>query len=1057
MTFAASSGNTSTASVVGSGEISTAFGPGGVPSDLNDTAVDYPWHLCLHQLFEEQAIRTPEKVALVYNGSQMTYAELNQQSSRLALRLQQMGAKPGERIGVCCERSLEMVMAVLAVLKSGAAYVPLDPEFPRSRLEFMIQDSGALVVLSQNVLLDGLNLGSSRALLLDQMELDDAHTFPLLVPYPSPSQLPAYVIYTSGSTGKPKGVQIPHTAVVNFVCSMRKQPGFGGDDVLLAVTSLSFDIAGLEIFLPLANGGKIVMASRSDVLDGSRLLDLIGINHVTVMQATPSTWRLLLAAHWQGTPKLRALCGGEALPRELAAELLPRCESLWNMYGPTETTIWSTVGKVESAETPITIGRPIANTQLYFVDDQMKPVPPCKTGELLIGGDGLALGYWQREELTKEKFIPDPFSAKPGARLYRTGDLARLLPTGEVECLGRMDHQVKIRGHRIELGEIESALMAHPAIKQAVVIAREDRPGDKRLVGYLTADPEYSLESDDERVSQWHEVHEVTYSASSAASATSRNTVVWQSSYTLEPMPMDEVQAVLGETIERVRRLHPRRVIEIGCGAGNVLLDLAPATEEYVGLDLSKAALEQLAGLARHLPQVKLRCQRADQIEGLPEAHYDVVLINSVAQYFPNARYLERVLESAGRLLRQGGCIYLSDVRDFDLLDEHHASVQFFRASDDTTREQWRQRTLFRMAGEEELLVSPRFFETLPQRQPRFNHVHIELQKGPTYNELSRFRYDAFLFNGVKEVPVQPTQFENWVSLSGSLKVLRQRLLQKPSLLAITAVPNLRLQESAELLRWLRGDHAAETVGAMRGILRAKNDSGGVDPMDLWQLATELGYQAQLRRNPQGNIADMDVVFHRQPVATQPAKAFKPQDGAVSLPPLTAFTSNPQLAALGRTLVPALKASLQRQLPDYMVPSSLVMLTTLPLTPNGKIDRRALPKPQDMPARSSAAPVFLPGTEGKIRAIWLEVLGLGDAGLDDNFFDLGGHSLLIIQVQHKLAGVLQREIPVRVLFQYPTIRSLAKHLDSSSHEPAAKSAIAARAQKQRAAMARMRR
>jgi amino acid adenylation domain-containing protein len=424
-------------------------------------------------------------VAVVFEEQQLTYHELNRRANQLAHYLQQLGVGPDVLVGVCVERSLEMVVALLGILKAGGAYVPLDPAFPADRIAFMLQDAQAAVLLTQQHLIPQLPahqatlvcLDSDQARLSQQSESN-------LTSSASATDL-AYVIYTSGSTGRPKGVQIAHLALVNFLLSMREQPGLGSDDTLLAITTLSFDIAGLELFLPLLVGARLVVANRAAAADGFALLALLERTHTTVLQATPITWRLLLAAGWQGTPHLKMLCGGEALPAELAQQLLPRGASLWNMYGPTETTIWSTLCHIQAGDDPISIGRPIANTHIYLLDAHLQPVPIGVPGELYIGGDGLARGYYHRPELTAERFVPHPWSPEPGHRLYRTGDLARYLSDGRIEHLGRLDFQVKIRGFRIELGEIEAVLSEHPAVRQAVVVAREDVPGDKRLVAYV--------------------------------------------------------------------------------------------------------------------------------------------------------------------------------------------------------------------------------------------------------------------------------------------------------------------------------------------------------------------------------------------------------------------------------------------------------------------------------------------------------------------------------------------------------------------------------------------
>ncbi len=435
-------------------------------SGWNQTGRAYPDKLCVHQNIEEQAARTPDTIAVRFEDKRLTYADLDRKASLLASWLKSQGVAPGTLVGISIEPSLEMPIAVLGVMKSGAAYVPLDPNYPAERLNFIEQDAGLKLLLTSN----------------NWPNLDVVQPAPL--PAVQSSDL-AYVIYTSGSTGKPKGVEISHRAVMNFLWAMRWEPGLSPDDKLLAVTTLSFDIAGLELFLPLTTGAELVIAPRDAARDGKELASLIHSAGITIMQATPTTWKLLIEAGWAGSPNLKILCGGEELTRDLANELLSRGASLWNMYGPTETTIWSTIWKVQPGEGPVLIGKPIANTRVYVLDARRQPTAIGVPGELYIAGDGLARGYLNAPDLTAEKFPVDPSSCLGESRMYRTGDLARYLPDGNLVCHGRLDNQVKIRGHRIELGEIESALLAHPSIQDGAVIVREDRPGEKRLAAYL--------------------------------------------------------------------------------------------------------------------------------------------------------------------------------------------------------------------------------------------------------------------------------------------------------------------------------------------------------------------------------------------------------------------------------------------------------------------------------------------------------------------------------------------------------------------------------------------
>ena len=459
-------------------------------AEFNQTEFDYPRNACLHELLAAQAKCTPAAIAVQFEGRSLTYARLDARANQLASLLRKLGVQREVLVGLCVERSLEMVVALLGILKAGGAYVPLDPAYPSDRIKYVLDDAQVKVLITQESLLSSLPSTSAAVVCLDPEWKALTGESELEIPADvSPENL-AYVIYTSGSTGKPKGVQLEHRSVVNFLCSMQREPGLSRNDVLVAVTTLSFDIAGLEMYLPLLAGARLVVASREQTYDGRLLAQLMERCGTTVMQATPATWRLLLESGWKGDRKLKVLVGGEALPSELAHQLVECCGEVWNMYGPTETTIWSTVYRVrDKHDGTVPIGRPIANTRTYVLDANRNLVPIGVPGELCIGGEGLARGYFQRPELTAERFVPDPFSTNSEAHMYRTGDLARFLPDGNIQYLGRMDNQVKIRGFRIELGEIESVLAEHSAVQAAVVVAREDKPGDKRLVAYVVFVP----------------------------------------------------------------------------------------------------------------------------------------------------------------------------------------------------------------------------------------------------------------------------------------------------------------------------------------------------------------------------------------------------------------------------------------------------------------------------------------------------------------------------------------------------------------------------------------
>ena len=452
---------------------------------FNQTEASFPHDLCVHQIFERQVAKTPHAPALQFEDQFLSYIQLNERVNRLARYLLSHGVKAGDVVGIYMERSVAMIVSLLATWKAGAAYVPLDPTFPAERLKMVFEDIVNPTVLTQAAIAGDIPSSNSQILSVDalwpEIELEDPNNLNL----DDVASQVAYVIYTSGSTGRPKGVEVTHSNAVNLLNSMAKTPGLTSKDILVAVTTISFDIAALEIYLPLISGAELVLASRAVASDGNQLLKLLRDSHATTMQATPITFRLLLAAGWKGDPAITAWCGGEAMPRDLADQILDCGIKLWNMYGPTETTIWSATNPISNRVSAVPIGLPIDNTQFYVLDSLQQLVPIGVAGELYIGGAGVAKGYYKRPDLTAARFIPDPFSKKPEARLYRTGDMVRRLKNGELEFLGRADGQIKLRGFRIELGEIESILSTYPALQQAVVLLREDVPGDKRLVAYI--------------------------------------------------------------------------------------------------------------------------------------------------------------------------------------------------------------------------------------------------------------------------------------------------------------------------------------------------------------------------------------------------------------------------------------------------------------------------------------------------------------------------------------------------------------------------------------------
>jgi amino acid adenylation domain-containing protein len=453
--------------------------------EWNATSADYPHQLPIHTLVERRAERDPQSIAITCGTETLSFGELDARANRLAHYLVQRGAGPGAVIGIHLDRSFDMVVSIAAILKTGSAYVPLDPAFPASRLEFMAEDANIAAVITTSALTASIKTKAPAILFDQERAAIDCLPASALGRAVDAESL-AYVLYTSGSTGKPKGVQVQHRSVVNLLCAIQAHVQLKPGDALLAVTTLSFDIAGLELLLPLMTGSRIVLASQTEASDPMALRDLLQRTQPVLMQATPSTWRMLIDAGWNGSKSLKILVGGEKVTREVADALLDRGAEVWNVYGPTETTIWSTICRLEKDGQPVTIGRPLANTSLFVLDANRRLLPQGISGELYIGGDGVALGYLNRPELTAERFVPNPFGT---GRLYRTGDIVRYQPDGRLEILGRNDAQVKVRGFRIELGDVEEALAACPQVRAAAVVVRTAASGESVLAGYFVPDP----------------------------------------------------------------------------------------------------------------------------------------------------------------------------------------------------------------------------------------------------------------------------------------------------------------------------------------------------------------------------------------------------------------------------------------------------------------------------------------------------------------------------------------------------------------------------------------
>ncbi|MFL6194096.1 MAG: non-ribosomal peptide synthase/polyketide synthase [Thermoanaerobaculia bacterium] len=986
----------------------------------------------LHGGFEAQAAVRPDAVAVLCGDdcgdATLTYGDLEGRANGLAHHLLGLGLRPEEPVAVCLERSPGMVAALLGVLKAGGAYLPLDPALPAERLRSLLEDSGAALAVTSGRL--------APSLPVETVILEDAAGRPDPPPVEIHGEALAYLLYTSGSTGAPKAVGVPHGAAAAHMRAAAREYGLSDKDRVLQFAAASFDVSLEQILSALGAGATLVMRPE-ELWSPEELPRRSGELGLTVANLPTTYWHQLAweAARGEvpGHPLRLVIAGGEAMKaeplRRWAGGLLAGVRLL-NAYGPTETVVTSVVadltGRGPAPSGLVPVGRALAGRALHVLDALGQPVPLGVPGELCVGGPLLARGYLGRPGLTAERFTPDPFAAEPGSRLYRTGDRVRLLPEGELEFLGRVDQQVKVRGFRVEPGEVEAVLGQHPAVREAVVVAGEDAGGDGRLVAYVTVDPAALAGQEPDgleagQVSEWRAVYDEN--AFGPLPDPTFNALGWTSSYTRGPIPEGEMREWLDGTVERILARRPRRVLEIGCGTGLVLFRVAPGCERYLGTDFSATALEHVRGVLEGqggLAGVELRRAEAGDPAAWGDERFEAVILNSVVQYFPSLDYLARVLEGAVSRVEAGGFIFVGDVRGLPLLAAFHASVELHRATAALPRERLARRVEAGRAADPELVIDPAWFAALRRRIPRITHVEVQVRRGWADNEMARFRYDAILS---VECPAPPEP--EWLAAPASVAALRERLArERPDLLAVRGLPNARVQEDLRALELLRAAEGPRTAGELRrAAALVQTAEPAVHPEEIWTLAAGLGYEAGVTwsRDP-GDPGRIDVVF-RKPGGAEPWPGLAPAEEAGDGGPLA---SDPLRARAIRLLAPRLRAFVAERLPEPMVPAAVVALEELPLNVHGKVDRRALPEPpEDRPVPGAGFEPPRTPEERALAKIWSELLGLERVGVHDDFFALGGHSLLATQLVSRVRRALGVELELRHLFAEPTVAGLA--------------------------------
>jgi len=1114
--------------------------------EWNDTGRAYTLQ-CLHHLFTKQAKKSPDRIALSgpvlsFNGKDMqnnsphymgnlSYKELKRVVNKTAglLRKQGLMSNETEAVGILADRSLEMVMGIFGVQEAGGAYLPLDPEYPEERIDYILQDSRVNMLLSDREKI-GTGLDTpGRGTSTDNFSIDVVDLTRIIdrdaeadkkskkgnkkgdrqdsvkvkvndLDLESDISSLAYVIYTSGSTGKPKGTMIAHGGICNRLLWMQETYCLTAHDRVLQKTPFSFDVSVWEFFLPLLNGAMLVMAEPGGHKDSAYLREAILREKITTLHFVPSMLNVFLEE--PGLEELsllkRVICSGEALPYDYMQRFYQifthRYDGsdieLHNLYGPTEASVDVTAWTCERGQgrKTIPIGRPIANTQIYILDKKLEIVPVGIPGELHIAGIQLARGYLNRPELTFEKFISiarqEPKQATadqtlaPGRqRLYKTGDLARWQPDGSIEFLGRLDFQVKVRGIRIELGEIESTLRKHDGLQDSVVLAGEGAGGaeGKKLTAYLVPEHHYWQESYDKKeeesqltagqVSDWQGVFDEAYREEDEKGLTDPtfNTVGWNSSYSGEPLPAEEMRLWVDGTVERILALKADRVMEIGCGTGLFLFPIIPHCRSFLGTDIAARGLDYIGRQLQQLEgkesvaKVELLQRPADNFDGIAEGDLDLVILNSVVQYFPSADYLLKVLTGAAGRIKPGGHIFIGDVRHHSLLKAFHASVEFSKADDETRKRTILRRVINRMSMEQELLVQPDFFYALKDRVRGVKQVEVLIKYGRYTNELSKFRYDVILHIGNKDegdekYPMTlPGKILAWGNETRNLTQLRQQLMKmakEPDLVVVTGIPNQRISTDIHVLNWLKTSGQPDSVGEYRQVLaQGKLKEAGLNPDDILELSRDIPYQITITPSPsllsqgESGTGTMAAIFRH--------KDYKlPGDmpGINDLlqidreeQPWRSYTNNPLLVKMSGQIVPRIKDYVKERLPEYMMPSHFVILEHLPLTANGKLDRETLtlydPFRKGNSGQEGDKSYVEPQTPTQqlLTEIWASVLFLEKVGITDNFFELGGDSINAIQVVSR-ANREGYNLTIRDLYKNLTISELARVAEQSKNQ-----------------------
>ena len=984
-------------------------------------AYDGPPTEDLFSAFLEVVRRRPDAVAITAQDGDLTYAELASQADDLAELLIQRGVGPGDWVAVRLNRSTFLPVTLLAVLRAGAGYVPLPPALPVARIKFMLSDCAPTALVTEASLAEDARAGCATVLRED-FQTHPTHSVSACA---VPISTYAYLIYTSGSTGVPKGVPVSHANARRLFTATDQLFDLDEHDVWTFFHSYAFDFSVWELWGALLHGARCVLVAEETASRPSDFRELLRAEGVTVLSQTPSAFALLdeADAHADGDLHVRyVVFGGERLePSALTrwAERYPLdAVRLINMYGITETTVHVTFREMtpDDLRRPgiSPIGRALHDLDLHMLEpDSSAPVPYGVPGEICVGGAGVTSGYLNRPERTARSFVPHPFA--PGEVLYRSGDQGIVLPEGEHLYLGRYDHQVQVRGFRIELGEVEAALLACPGVQRAAVSLVDADTDRARLTAHVVAELDVAPVSvPSARGREWESIFDATYSADDGENRAELRG--WRSSYTGERIPAAQMDEWINTTLADIRALRPQRVLEIGVGTGMLLTRLLDEVEFYTATDVSAEAIERLGHMKG--PRVRLLHRDASDLDGL-EREFDTVIINSVIQYFPDAEYAQDVIHAAARLVRPGGHVFVGDVRDLRSHEIFHRSLAVASLDPRTSARQALAEADLSRTRDRELVLDPSFFSHLMSCDSGITGVVVRPRMGECINEMSKYRYNAILTVENDDPRSGPEPAESGpVPDVESLDVLLAAHPAGP--LVVRGLTDSRLVPDSVTSQYLE-DPATETLEQAHG--QAVVEPRGMSPGEAVHAVTAHGRTASVTLSAAGpGYFDLFV-----------DAASADEQWMIDASEVGGTANDPTVCDRQDALSAWLRTLLSQELPEYMLPATITIVPRIPLTINGKVDRDALPRRAESKhtvlERGHRDPVLRTGTERAVADLFTSLLHLRQVGADDDFFALGGHSLLVARFAFAVSDRFGVELPLRAVFENPTVRGIARAID----------------------------